>query len=212
MIPIVETTDFNFEGKILDRRKTRSCSWREARLCLAHAHDCEQLTFGATLGTVDEAGEQLVSSAIRAGMGIDTRVHGLGDGATWIATQFVRVFGSQATYLIDFYHLCDYLAAASERCASKNPQLWTKQQKQYLKTNQVDSVLAAMISPISNQILCPMRSLLYVLVIAIFSIVLDNLIIKLQLMLIYQLDRVRLRALTATSFRSGLNFLVYGGN
>jgi hypothetical protein len=203
MIPIVETTDFEFEGKILDRRKTRSCSWREARLCLAHAHDCEQLTFGATLGTVDEAGEKLVSSAIRAGMGIDTHVHGLGDGATWIATQFKRVFASQATYLIDFYHLCDYLAAASERCASKNPQLWRKQQKQYLKTNQVDSVLAAMISPISNLILYPMISLLYVLVIAIFSIVLDNLIIKLQLMLIYQLDRVRLRALTATSFKSG---------
>lgn len=144
MIPIVETTDLEFEGKSLDRRKTRSCSWREARLCLARAHDCEQLTFGATLGTVDEAGEKLVSSAIRAGMGIDTHVHGLGDGAPWIATQFERVFGSQATYLIDFYHLCDYLAAASERCASKNPQLWRKQQKQYLKTNQVDSVLAAL--------------------------------------------------------------------
>ena len=63
------------------------------------------------MGSVDAAGDQLADVAIRAGVGTDTSVHGVGDGATWIANQVNRIFGTRATYLIDFYHLCDY-----ERC------------------------------------------------------------------------------------------------
>ncbi len=58
-----------------------------------------------------------------------------------IANQVNRIFGIQANYLIDFYHLCDYLAAASAHCAPQNPQSWLNQQKQRLKHNQVKTVL-----------------------------------------------------------------------
>jgi len=44
--------------------------------------------------------------------------------------QVDRVFGSQAEYLIDFYHLCDYLAAASKPCVPDNPTVWLETQKQ----------------------------------------------------------------------------------
>lgn len=144
MIPIVETKYLEKNDQIVDRRKTRSCVWKEARLCLVHQKDSEEMTFGATIGTVLEAGEKLVSTAIRVGLASNTHVHGLGDGAPWIASQFERVFAHQASYLIDFYHLCDYLAAASDYCAPENPKFWRKQQKQYLKANQIDSVLLAL--------------------------------------------------------------------
>ena len=93
------------------------------------------------MANVDAAGEQLLDIAIRAGLGSETLVHGVGDGAPWIANQVQRLFGIQAHYLIDFYHLCDYLAAASAHCAPINPQFWFQQQKRRLKHNQVSTLL-----------------------------------------------------------------------
>ncbi len=144
MIPIVETRLPTAAPEKLDRRKTRTVGWREARLCLARPHGCVKPIFGATLGTVDEAGNQLINSAIRSGLGFSTRIHGVGDGAPWIATQVERSFGRQGTYLIDFYHLCDYLAAASERCAPKHSKSWMQQQKRNMKANRLTEVLAAL--------------------------------------------------------------------
>jgi hypothetical protein len=144
MIPIVETTNSIRSAQKVDRRKTRTVGWREARLCLARSQGSVKLTFGGTFGTVDEAGDQLVNSAIRAGLGCQTLVHSVGDGAPWIVTQVERGFGQQATYLIDFYHLCDYLAAASERCAPIDPKSWMKRQKLNMKANRVADVLLAL--------------------------------------------------------------------
>lgn len=144
MIPIVETESTTSGDQKIDRRKTRRVAWREARLCLAREKGSSQPTFGVTLGSVDEVGEQLADVAIRAGVGSETLVHGVGDGAPWIVNQVNRIFGSQARYLIDFYHLCDYLAEASTNCASQNPQSWLQQQKQRLKKNQVQTVLMSL--------------------------------------------------------------------
>lgn len=77
--------------------------------------------FGATLGTTDEAGEQLVNSAIRVGVGQQTYVHGVGDGAPWIAGQIAQRFGEPGRYLLDFYHLCDYLGDASVSVLQRTP-------------------------------------------------------------------------------------------
>jgi len=144
MIPIVETESTTAQNQKIDRRKTRTVGWREARLCLARQTGLSQPIFGVTLGSVDDAGDQLAHSAIRAGVGTDTSVHGVGDGAPWIVNQVKRIFGPETTYLIDFYHLCDYLAAASAKCAPQNPQSWMKQQKRRLKHNQVKAVLKSL--------------------------------------------------------------------
>ena len=45
------------------------------------------------------------------------KVHAVGDGAPWIVGQVEARFGDQGRYLIDFYHVCEYLAAASEAIA-----------------------------------------------------------------------------------------------
>jgi hypothetical protein len=52
-------------------------------------------------------------TAHAAGLGGRTHVHGVGDGAEWILTQFQEQFGAQGDYLVDFYHISEYLAAAA---------------------------------------------------------------------------------------------------
>jgi len=91
---------------------------------LARQTGLSQPIFGVTLGSVDDAGDQLAHSAIRAGVGTDTSVHGVGDGAPWIVNQVKRIFGPETTYLIDFYHLCDYECCRQcQVCPSESPVL-----------------------------------------------------------------------------------------
>jgi hypothetical protein len=92
-------------------------------------------------GTVADAGKQLYDCAIQAGFGKRTQLHAVGDGATWIADQIDHQFGAQGSYLIDFYHICDYLAAAAKACAPMNEKVWLDKQKDLLKQNDYQSVL-----------------------------------------------------------------------
>ena len=141
MIPIVKTQSSTDDDKIIDRRKTRACCWKEARLSLVEIPNQKTTIIGGTVGTVDEAGKQLLNGAIRAGIGKNTKVHGLGDGANWIVNQVMSLFGERASYLIDFYHLCEYLADAAPRTNKQLQKNWLKKQKTALKKNQVSKVL-----------------------------------------------------------------------
>lgn len=144
MIPIVDTTPDAGEPESIDRRTTRKIGWKEARLGFARSPQQRLPIFGATFGDVEEAGAQLLHTAIRAGLGVDTFVHGVGDGAPWIAIQMETCFGEPGRFLLDFYHLCDYLAAASRVCAPNNPKAWLQQQKTRLKQNHFRAVLKAL--------------------------------------------------------------------
>ncbi len=145
LLPIVETTAaVTAEGIPIDRRKTRQVSFKEARLALVRSSDEEHPHFGSTFGGVDEAGAQLLNSAIAKGLGANTQVHAVGDGAPWLAHQVEARFGEQATYLVDFYHASEYLAAASQVCASEDAKGWLKTQQTRLKHNQSALVLSAL--------------------------------------------------------------------
>lgn len=141
MIPIVDTSDKVIDGQPVDRRKTRKGRWKEARLALTHPKGSVNPVFGCTLGGPEEAGDQLLNCAIRSGIGQTTRVHCVGDGAQWIADQVDRVFGKQGEFLIDFYHLCDYLSAASTICAPDDQGACFMQYKHLMQDNQVSAVL-----------------------------------------------------------------------
>lgn len=145
LIPIVEAPDaVDEDGNLVDRRTTRQIRFKEARLALARSREESQPKFSATFGTPDDAGEQLLDCAVAAGMGANTQVHAVGDGAAWIAIQVKAQFGEQASYLLDFYHLSEYLAAASAICSPTHPNAWLKQQQQHLKRNGWQQVLAAL--------------------------------------------------------------------
>jgi hypothetical protein len=144
MIPIVDTTPEAGDPEQIDRRTTRKLGWKEARLGFARLSQQTLPILGSTLAGVDEAGAQLRPSAIRAGLGVDTLVHGVGDGAPWIALQMEARFGEPGRFLLDFYHLCDYLADASRVCAPNAPKAWMEEQKRRLKQNHFRAVLKAL--------------------------------------------------------------------
>jgi uncharacterized protein UPF0236 len=142
MIPVVEP---NAGQK--DKRKGKKLSWREAKISLAHAKGSRTPIYGGGIeGGVEAAGRQLFACAVRAGFGTDSRVHAVGDGAPWIVGQIEQRFGAQGSYLIDFYHVCEYLSEAA-KAISATPaarEAWMEMQKEALKTGRLDEVLRAL--------------------------------------------------------------------
>lgn len=99
MIPIV-TPDPNAK----DKRKKKTLHWQEGRLSLAHELGSKNPKFSSIFqGSTKDAGKTLLSCSIKAGFGKKTHLHGVGDGASWIALQFKEIFGVQGSYLIDFF-------------------------------------------------------------------------------------------------------------
>lgn len=141
MVPIV-----TMEGgpDVRDKRKTRKTSWKEAKLCFSRALDSVKGVFRATLGSPDQLGDKWLSSAVAAGLGASTEVHCLGDGAPWIKDQVDRVFGVNGEYLVDFYHLSEYLAAAAECCAPSDTKAWLSEQQTRMKDGDLYLVLQAL--------------------------------------------------------------------
>jgi hypothetical protein len=78
------------------------------------------------------------------GSGKQTRIHEVGVGAVRITEQMEAQFGTQARYLVDFYHLCDYLSAAGEVIAGSDKPGWMEEKKDWLKDNRWKNVLAAL--------------------------------------------------------------------
>jgi len=124
-----------------DRRKRRHLDWQEARLSLAYKAGSLEKHYQATLAAVEVAGAQLLACARRAGAGQKSRIHCVGDGAAWIVRQVEEGFGERGSYLIDFYHVSEYLAKAAE-AISRAPQKWRRKQQERLKGNRVGPVLA----------------------------------------------------------------------
>ena len=118
-----------------DRRKYRRTEWKEMRLVAARAQGQTKTYYGATMGGVDPAGEHWEHVVNDAGRGLSTRVHGVGDGAPWIAEQCRRRLGPNVGYLLDLFHVCDYLA-----------QVWPGQPK-CLRRHR-DHLLAGRIAPV----------------------------------------------------------------
>jgi hypothetical protein len=156
MLPVVETAEPGAGEARQDRRKTRQVSWKEARLSLAHEPGSVTPNFGATMGSVEEAGERLAVCSLQAGAGSQTKIHGVGDGAAWITEQMEVQFGTGAQYLVDFYHLCDYLSAAGEVIAGNDKPDWMEEKKDWLKDNGWKEVLEAL-RPFVEQAHTPAR-------------------------------------------------------
>lgn len=142
MVPLVEP-----DPTQADQRKGKRLHWKEAKLCLAHAQGSRTLVYGGTLqGDVNQAGQALFDCAVRAGFGQQSHLHAVGDGAEWIASQVEEQFGANGYYLVDFYHVCDYLSAAAKAIHSDEGTagVWLDVQKTRLKNQQADETLSAL--------------------------------------------------------------------
>jgi hypothetical protein len=139
MIPVVQP------GSGADARKGKQLLWREARLCLARPSDKAEALYGSTLGTAETAAWVWREVAISAGLDKKTHVHGLGDGAPWIVDKFRDNFGEQGSYLLDFYHVSDYLAKAATKIVRTGKEReWTRRQQGRLLNNQNSKVLRSL--------------------------------------------------------------------
>lgn len=134
MVPIVETGE---EG---DLRKTRKTCWKEVKLCFTRVHQRIARIYAGSIGCVEEAGNQLYICAKKSGYGPKTHIHALGDGAQWIVDQVDQQFGSQAYFLVDFFHVCEYLGEAALWVDALNPQEWFKQSREKLKRGETKQV------------------------------------------------------------------------
>lgn len=139
MIPMVQP------GSGPDARKGKQLLWREARLCLARPSDKAEALYGSTLGTAETAAWVWREVALAAGLDQKTHVHGVGDGAPWIVDKFRDNFAAQGSYLLDFYHVSEYLAAAATRVVRKGKErAWTRRQQGRLLNNQSAKVLRSL--------------------------------------------------------------------
>jgi hypothetical protein len=141
MIPIVSIETNDKGRKIKDKRKHRQLGWKEARLCVARDPRSVSGHYRATMGDVEQAGRQLVGCVAEAGGGKSTKLHCVADGAPWIVMQVEERFENQATFLVDFYHVSEYLAAASELLGENKKVMWLKQQQRRLKANRTNEVI-----------------------------------------------------------------------
>lgn len=136
LVPLVESP-----AKAVDKRKTKNLRWGEARLSLAREVGCVTPHFAATMEAAQQAGAVWLDCVKRAGAGAKTQIHCVGDGAAWIIEQARQRFGAQASYLIDFYHVSEYLAAAGAGIAGPKAKAWLEQQQSRLKDNRVAQVI-----------------------------------------------------------------------
>ena len=138
------------DGVCGDQRKHKVLHYREYRLSLAHEVGAKTLYYAGTLGDVESAGKAMRRSVEQVGFDAHSKVHAVGDGAPWIAEQVDAQFGAQGHYLVDLYHVCDYLAAAARTCQAADPSGWVNEQKARLKRNQWQRVLAELLPHIES--------------------------------------------------------------
>ena len=127
MIPIVTCS----ANKSSDCRKNRNCYWKEGRLCAARVQGESSIRYGVSFGGVEQAGYTWAATVAKLPWACSTHLHVVGDGAAWIAQQSAQFLA--AGYLVDFYHVCEYLAAASAKAGTHSR--WLQVQKDRLKNN-----------------------------------------------------------------------------
>lgn len=147
MVPIVEFADqedVDDPAAKADKRKRRCCQWNEIRVCTTREANSATARYGVSFGGALEAGCMMHLTCQQYGMDENTHIHGIADGAAWIAEQYEKQFGVQSSFLIDFYHIGEYLAAAAEVCSGRpeSKKAWLSQQKQNLRENNHEAVLA----------------------------------------------------------------------
>lgn len=142
--PINDVTSKGICAKNTDKRKNRQVCYQEAKVVLAHKPDEVDPIYSASMNGVDETGKRLKWCAMQVGLGSNTFVHGVGDGAPWIVNQLDSKFGDvEHAYLIDMYHLKEYLSSAGKSIYTDSTewQKWVNLQSDFLKSGDVTKVL-----------------------------------------------------------------------
>lgn len=162
MLPIVgfreETTDRGHAptehpaDKPADKRKLRQCHWKEIRISTARLPGSVDCYYGVALGEPMEVGCMMWDCCKFKGMHRGTHIHAVADGASWIVNQYNRQFGARCKFLVDFYHVCEYLAAAASSTLMDLTERnhWLEARKESLRASDHQAVIAALKSLVSG--------------------------------------------------------------
>ena len=144
MVPIVEYTKASKEQRAKGIKRNRSCFWKEFRLSTVSEVEDNNIRYGVTSGSALEAGCMMYLTCKNKGMSETTHIHGVGDGAPWIAEQYEIQFGANHHFIIDFYHASEYLAAASKEVSptKEEQEKWYEQKKADLLTDKSSAVIS----------------------------------------------------------------------
>jgi hypothetical protein len=123
------------------RKDKRPLEWKEMRLSAACAQGSKKVHYAAGFTTVEETGRRMAHCALAAGWAMESRIHLVADGAEWIWLQSEEVFGDQCEFLLDFYHVSEYLAAAAASCRPSEERGWLRTQQKRLKRGAAALVL-----------------------------------------------------------------------
>jgi len=126
------------------RKGKKPRDWKEIRLAAAQGLGKAETFYAATFGEVDQVGRRWGHCARRAGWGLNSEIHALGDGAEWIRLQTQEVFGQQGTFLCDYFHVSEYLAEAAPSCRVQAPERWRRTQQDRLKRGALAKVIDAL--------------------------------------------------------------------
>jgi len=127
---------------------TRTIVGREARFISVHGAqsnaerivDCHIAPYEQTRFT----GERMLAVAAEAGLGDNTKIHGVFDMGKWIHTQFQLQFDAyERSACADIMHVTEYLVDAGRILAGQNKAVgWGMQQKRRMLNDEFDRVFA----------------------------------------------------------------------
>jgi hypothetical protein len=126
------------------RKDKRELEWKEMRLSAACAQGSKKVHYAAGFTSVEQTGRRMAHCARAAGWALENRIHLIADGAEWIWLQAKEIFGEQCDFLLDFYHVSEYLAAAAPSCRPSDEKRWLRTQQKRLKRGASEQVLQTM--------------------------------------------------------------------
>jgi len=143
MVPIVEYGAASEEQKLTGKKHDRKCFWKEFRLCTVSWPGELRTRYGVTDGTPFEAGCMMYQTCKYEGMDEETHIHGVGDGAPWIADQYEEQFGANHKFYIDFYHVSEYVGEASKelQMSQSVDAGWYDKQREKLRESKTSEVI-----------------------------------------------------------------------
>lgn len=140
MVPLVDTT-IPEDSEIKDCRKARKCLWAELKIGTAQRFGEIDWKYASSFNSADELGDRMGNILKKSlGWNGESKVYGIGDGATWIPAQFERIAGSNYWYTVDLYHLCEYFSSAASAWTD-DAKKETRRLKEQMKKGEVDKVL-----------------------------------------------------------------------
>lgn len=136
---MIATIEYPANHPGADLRKSKRIEWREYKLCAARKQGSTKTFYDGGFDRPEEAGVKMARCALKAGWSSNTYIHGVGDGAAWIKNQFEVQFQGRGYYLLDFFHLSEYLSDAGK--AAGKDKAWLKKQQLRLKAAKAEEVL-----------------------------------------------------------------------